>query len=139
MPPTVRLPTHLQDAVWQHVQRALPNESVGVFGARSAPPDAEEDAFDLRAFYPLRNIAPDPARTYLADPTGLLRALRAMQQDGLTLGGIYHSHPHGPARPSRTDLNLAQYRVPYLIADPERRELRAYLLPENLELPLDLS
>jgi len=46
MPPTVRLPTHLQDAVWQHVQRALPNESVGVFGARPAPPDAEEDITD---------------------------------------------------------------------------------------------
>lgn len=108
--------------------RELPGEGVGVLAA--------DTPGHLRAIYPLSNVASQPQRRYLADPLELLRAFRAMEREHLTLGAIYHSHPKGPARPSATDLMLAEYRVPYLIADIERRVLRAYLLPENLEVPL---
>jgi proteasome lid subunit RPN8/RPN11 len=124
------LPGHLQSALWAHVLRELPGEGVGVLAADSPG--------QLRAIYPLSNVAVQPQRQYLADPLELLRALRAMERDQLTLGAIYHSHPHGPARPSETDLLLAAYRVPYLIADVEGRVLRAYLLPENVEVALHL-
>ncbi|WP_407539239.1 M67 family metallopeptidase [Deinococcus radiomollis] len=126
----LRLPRHLQSALWAHVLRELPAEGVGVLAA--------EAPGELRALYPLSNVAAQPQRQYLADPLQLLRALRAMERDHLTLGAIYHSHPHGPARPSETDLLLAGYRVPYLIADVQGRVLRAYLLPENVEVSLTL-
>ncbi|ULH16274.1 M67 family metallopeptidase [Deinococcus sp. KNUC1210] len=126
----LHLPRHLETALWEHVQREVPCECVGVIGAQGAA---------LRALYPLRNIARDPAHRYLADPASLLRALRAMEHEGLTLAAIYHSHPHGRARPSRSDLDLAEYRVPYLIADVECHELRAYLLPQGEEVELTVE
>ncbi|WP_424952290.1 Mov34/MPN/PAD-1 family protein [Deinococcus sp.] len=130
MPDLLRLPRHLEQAVWAHALREWPRECVGVLGA------GESGA--LQALYPLPNIARHPERRYLADPLGLLRALRAMRQGGLSLAAIYHSHPHGPAWPSASDLALAEYRVPYLIADVQARELRAYLLPENIEVSIEL-
>ena len=126
----LRLPGHLQSALWSHVLREFPGESVGVLAA--------DTPGNLRAIYPLSNIDAQPQRRYLADPLELLRALRAMKREQLTLGAVYHSHPYGPARPSETDLILAEYRVPYLIAGVEGRVLRAYLLPENVEVPLAL-
>ncbi|WP_407571018.1 Mov34/MPN/PAD-1 family protein [Deinococcus altitudinis] len=127
----LRLPGHLQSALWAHVLRESPGEGVGVLAA--------DTPGNLRAIYPLRNIDTRPLTRYLADPLELLRAFRAMERDHLTLGAIYHSHPNGPARPSETDLILAEYRVPYLIADVAGRVLRAYLLPENVEVPLLLG
>ena len=128
MPGSVILPARMQEAIWTHVLREMPNEGVGVL---AASPDAPGT---LQACYPLSNVAAQPARRYLADPLELLRALRAMRQGGLNLGAIYHSHPSGRARPSPTDLELARYPVPYLIADVQRHELRAYLLPGNTEI-----
>ena len=122
----------MQEAIWAHVLRELPNEGVGVLAVHWGDPDT------LLACYPLSNVAAQPVSRYLADPLELLRALRAMQRSGLNLGAIYHSHPRGRARPSPTDLDLARYPVPYLIADVQRRELRAYLLPENTEIEVRL-
>lgn len=147
MPPRLRLSRHLEQALWAHIDRELPNESVGVLGREQTLDTSAQGAeqspggvpWDLRAIYPLTNISAQPDRHYLADPAGLLRALKAMQHDHLALGAIYHSHPHGPARPSRTDLTLAAYSVPYVIADVEQRLLRAYLLPENTEVELELD
>ena len=133
----LHLPRHLQRALWEHVRRELPGECVGVLGGLAAA--ALGEGIQLRALYPLPNLAADPRHRYLADPAALLRALRAMQGGGLTLAAIYHSHPHGRARPSPVDTALAAYRVPYLIADAEQEELRAYLLPEGVEVPLELD
>ena len=127
---TVILPARMQEAIWTHVLRELPNEGVGVLAVHQDAPDT------LHACYPLSNVAAQPAQRYLADPLELLRALRAMRHSGLNLGAIYHSHPRGRARPSPTDLDLARYPVPYLIADVQRHELRAYLLPENTEIEM---
>ncbi len=118
----------MQEAIWTHVLREVPNEGVGVLAVHPYAPGT------VLACYPLSNVAAQPAQRYLADPLELLRALRAMRQGGLNLGAIYHSHPRGRARPSPTDLDLARYPVPYLIADVQRHELRAYLLPENTEI-----
>ena len=129
---TVILPQSMQEAIWTHVLREVPNEGVGVLAVHKGAPGT------VLACYPLSNVAAQPASRYLADPLELLRALRAMQRSGLNLGAIYHSHPRGRARPSPTDLDLARYPVPYLIADVQRRELRAYLLPENTEIEVRL-
>lgn len=140
MPRVLQFPRHLQDSVWSHVLRELPRECVGVLGAEPASQgNGLGETVRLRAVYPLRNIAGSPERRYLADPLQLMRALRAMPEDGLVLAAIYHSHPKGPAVPSRSDLLLAEYPVPYLIADVTRREFRAYLLPENIEVEVQLD
>ncbi|WP_019585143.1 Mov34/MPN/PAD-1 family protein [Deinococcus apachensis] len=127
MPPvTLILPPVLVDALWTHAEREAPRECVGALGGHMTDGGAE-----AVALYPLANVSPDPERTYLADPGHLLRALRAMEAVGLTLVGLYHSHPHGPEGPSVTDTRLAAYPVPYVIADLRTRRLRAYRLPEG--------
>lgn len=128
------LPPVLVDALWAHAEREAPHECVGAMGGHVSGERAR-----AVALYPLANVSPDPQRTYLADPGHLLRALRAMQAGGLTLVGLYHSHPHGPARPSDTDTRLAAYPVPYVIADLRTRTLAAFLLPEAVPVPLHVE
>lgn len=52
---------------------------------------------------PLPNAAPGRGRFEIA-PADFFRALGAAEGRGLRVGGVYHSHPRGPARLSRTDL-----------------------------------
>ena len=128
-PSVLQLPAVLRARLWNHARAELPRECVGVLGGPAGSARAE-------ALYPLRNVAPDPGRAYLVDPLELLRALRAMRAGGLRLAAIYHSHPRGPALPSPSDVRLARYGVPYLIADVARGELRGFLLPELVEVEL---
>ncbi|HMM76720.1 MAG TPA: M67 family metallopeptidase [Gammaproteobacteria bacterium] len=66
--------------------------------------------------YPLRNVAEDPALSFLADPREQLAAMRRMRERDEALLGIYHSHPTGPATPSARDRALAAYPgIAYLI------------------------
>ncbi len=123
------LPAPLLARLWAQAQDAMPRECVGLLGGRGD---------HVRTVYPLTNTALDPERAYRADALELLRAFRAMDREGLTLLGIYHSHPRGPARPSGTDRALAAYPVPYLILDPVGRELRAYRLPEGEEVSVQV-
>lgn len=58
---------------------------------------------------PARNIAAEPERHFEIDPAVLLAAHRAARDGGGSdLIGHYHSHPRGPASPSRTDAEMAQ-------------------------------
>lgn len=128
---TLILPGVLADALWAHAERDRPHECVGAIGGRHDARGAQ-----AVALYPLQNIAARPEREYLADPGEFLRALRAMTAEGLTLLALYHSHPHGPDRPSLTDTRLAAWDVPYVIADLHSGTLRAYRLPEGRPVPI---
>jgi proteasome lid subunit RPN8/RPN11/molybdopterin converting factor small subunit len=52
----------------------------------------------------LRNVAPDPARAFGADPRELLAALRAAEDRGRAVAAIFHSHLAGGAGLSHADL-----------------------------------
>lgn len=124
--PWLVLPEVLEVWLWQHARLSAPQECVGVLGGRRG-----DGGWHAEALYPLGNLAADPEREYLADPAGLLRALKAMRAEASELVAIYHSHPRGPAQFSRTDQVRAAYDVPYLIADLSSAVLGAYLLPEG--------
>ncbi|MBB6097160.1 proteasome lid subunit RPN8/RPN11 [Deinobacterium chartae] len=119
------LPVSLRVRLWAHAREHAPRECVGLLGGRRGV---------VSTLYPLRNVADQPERRYLADPEGLVRALMALRREGLELVAIYHSHPLGPDYPSDSDVRYAQYDVPYLIADLSRASLRAFLLPSRLEV-----
>lgn len=125
------LPSPLSRALWEHTQRELPNECVGMLGGKVV-----NQGWQAVALYPLGNIAMRPEYEYLADPGHQLRALRSMAQQNLELVGLYHSHPSGPSFPSRTDLQMATYSVPYLIANLKDYCLNAYLLPEGKQVTI---
>lgn len=122
----LHLPPPLAAALWAHAAHEEPRECVGALGGW-----VQGEHFRARTLYPLANVAAAPEREYLADPGEFLRALRAMEAEDLSLVGLYHSHPRGPASPSASDTRLAAYPVPYLIADLTRRRLSAYLLPSG--------
>lgn len=122
---TLSLPAALRARLWAHARAEAPRECVGLLGGRAG---------SVLALYPLANVAPDPERAYRADALELLRAFKAMRREYIDLVGIYHSHPHGPPTPSSEDVRLAQYGVPYLIADVRGGTLRAFLLPERAEV-----
>lgn len=88
---------------------------------------------------PVENIDPQPRIRYLMDPRGLFQMMRRMDDDGLELIAIYHSHPHTRAYPSETDRRNAHDDegrpwwpdVTYLICSlehPEAPDLKAFRL-----------
>ena len=72
---------------------------------------------------------------YEMDPGQLVNALRELRHTGEELVAIYHSHPHGPAHPSRADIERAYYpEAAYLIvslAEPERPRITAFRIFEG--------
>ena len=54
-------------------------------------------------------------RRFVIDPLDYLKAERFATKEGLTLLGIYHSHPDHPAIPSVHDLEFAQPFFSYFI------------------------
>jgi proteasome lid subunit RPN8/RPN11 len=104
-----------------HARDALPFEACGYLGAR-------EDV--VVRVVRMTNAAASPTRFSLV-PEEQFAVLRALRAEGLTLRGVYHSHPDGPARLSDADLRGATdpallYVVASLAGDsPEVRAFRA--------------
>ena len=110
----------LYDAMLTHLTDALPYEGVGLLATtwvedervQQRPTQSSVDsprfAASAMKFYPGRNVDASPTR-FTMDPAEVLAALREIDERGWWLGGIVHSHPHGPAHPSPTDLREARY------------------------------
>ncbi|MEX2322967.1 MAG: M67 family metallopeptidase [Acidimicrobiia bacterium] len=54
--------------------------------------------------YPTRNAAETPATAFTLDPDDHHAAIVDAESRGWRIGGVYHSHPRGPATPSPIDL-----------------------------------
>ena len=96
--------------------------------------------------YRAENSAPSPRLGYEIKGNELYRILTEIEDRGWVLEGIYHSHPHSPAKPSQTDINLAGNwpDAIYLIVsleDQENPELGAFRLAngEVEEVGLSIS
>ncbi len=86
--------------IFVHTQAEAPNEACGLLAGV---------AERVMHVWPAANVAENPAVEYLMDPHDQLRHFQAMEEQGLELLGIYHSHPSSPAYPSPTDLGMAYY------------------------------
>ncbi len=115
------------EAMWLQARREAPRECVGLLVGRAGRAEAA---------WPLPNVSPRPEVAYEADPRALVAALRRMDEAGLELVGIYHSHPNGVAWPSPTDRERAYWRVPYVILGLAEGAVRAFMLPEGEEVAL---
>ncbi|WP_448569265.1 Mov34/MPN/PAD-1 family protein [Thermus sp.] len=116
------VPRRLLEETQAHLRREFPKEGVGLWGGRR----------EVERVLPLPNAHPNPLSAYLAEPLALLKALKALEEEGMALLAIYHSHPRGPAFPSPKDLQEARWRVPYVIFGTDG--FRAFLLPEGREV-----
>lgn len=108
---SLRLPRMLADEVVAHVEAEAPNEGCGLLAARR---DTIEKVIKMT------NASASPVR-YSLDPEEQFRAYRLIEDEGLSLGGVYHSHTHTDAFPSPTDVRLASEDVPYVIVSLARQ------------------
>lgn len=109
----------------EHGLREFPNEACGLLAGRDGAP--------VR-FYAMRNLDASPA-SYRLDPKEQLQVFDRMDEEGLDLLGIFHTHTHSEAYPSETDRKLAFYpEALYLVmslSDRERPDLRAFRIVEG--------
>jgi len=142
----IEMPKIIQKVIDQmvtHAKREAPYECCGMLAGRDAVCGA---GALITAIYEIQNLPSDdssihdlniPAdRTvrYMMDPKEQFQAMRNIRERGLTMMGIYHSHPHSEAVPSETDVRLAFYpEVCYLIISLAKTppDLRAFFIVDK--------
>ncbi|HSF70513.1 MAG TPA: M67 family metallopeptidase [Nitrospira sp.] len=70
---------------------------------------AQAAAFDDAKVEHLARLSPEERAeiAFIMDAQEMFQAVKDMRTHGLTLQVVYHSHPHDPARPSVTDIKIA--------------------------------
>lgn len=122
---TLYLSRQLQEEMLAHLTTLYPEEACGLVGGQ-----------DGRAgrLYPVENMLHSPV-AFEMEPLQQIRAMLALEAEGLELIAIYHSHPHGPARPSASDVAQAYYpdaaQIIISLADRARPSLRAFLIADG--------
>jgi proteasome lid subunit RPN8/RPN11 len=95
-----------------HVEKSLPEEACGLLAGN-------DDT--IQAAFPVTNQMHRPDR-FRMDPAEQYEVFRWIDEHGLELSGIFHSHPSGPEVPSETDLaEFAYPGVAYLILFPREQ------------------
>jgi proteasome lid subunit RPN8/RPN11 len=109
----LHLTEELLTQIHVHGEQAYPDEGAGfLLGAYS-----DNGTRTVKAVFPLANAREDEARhnRYLITPADYLKAELAADRLGLSLIGVFHSHPDHPNRPSEFDREWAQPFFSYII------------------------
>lgn len=116
----MRIARPLYDEMINHALEEAPNECCGMVASRNG---------EAATLYRATNAAASPLR-YEIDGAEQYRIQMEIDEAGLDLGAIYHSHTRSEPYPSQTDINLAFYPdAVYVIVgvageDPEVRAFR---------------
>jgi [CysO sulfur-carrier protein]-S-L-cysteine hydrolase len=95
----LRISRQLLDEVIAHAREDAPNECCGMIASSDG---------EAVAVHRARNTAASPFK-YEMDGMEQYRIQTAIEDAGLELGAIYHSHTRSAPEPSQTDINLAFY------------------------------
>ncbi len=95
----MRIARELYDEMVAHAIEDAPNECCGMIASRDG---------EAVTIYRAVNTAASPLR-YEIDGAEQFRIQMAIDDQGLDLGAIYHSHTRSAPYPSQTDINLAFY------------------------------
>jgi proteasome lid subunit RPN8/RPN11 len=95
----MRISRELLDDVIAHARADAPNECCGMIAARDG---------EAVAVHRARNAAASPLR-YEIEGMEQYKIQTEIDDAGLDLGAIYHSHTRSKPEPSQTDINLAFY------------------------------
>jgi proteasome lid subunit RPN8/RPN11 len=101
----MRIPRSLIAEIVAHARDDAPNECCGLMGGRDG---------NFTSVHRGENAFASPMRFEIGNPVPLVRAIEDAGEEVL---GLYHSHPRSEAYPSQTDVNLAQ-GVNVFFADP---------------------
>lgn len=126
----LQITPHLLAQIHDHVEAAYPEEGAGFLLGQTAPQRR------VTAILPLPNVREAEARhnRYLIRPEDYLQAELEAESRGLTLLGVFHSHPDHPNRPSPYDRDWAQPFFSYIITSVwhgQALDSRCWLLRED--------
>jgi len=134
--PVIHLRRSFADEMIAHAHEGKPNEVCGVLAGKEG---------QITRLYRAVNAAERPLVTYEIEPHDQLRIFNAIDDAGLEIIGIYHSHPSSPAFPSPTDRRLAFYpdAVYFIVSltDARHPSLRGFRIVDDevteIEIILD--
>jgi len=118
----LRIARSLLDQIVAQARAEAPNECCGIVGGHDGHAAVLKQARNARA----------SALAYEIDGRDLVKIYDELDEAGLQVAIIYHSHTRSDPVPSQTDMNLASPFLPdavYLIVgvkDPERDDVRAW-------------
>lgn len=122
---------HIEEIV-SHCKAESPNEACGILAGKITGKKGEVRRVDK--VYRMTNTDLS-ARTYFMDPKEQLKTFKEIRGLGLTMAGIYHSHPHSKAYPSAHDVELALYpEASYVIIslrDTDKPEIKSFRIMEG--------
>ena len=93
----MRIQRELYEQMIEHARAEAPNECVGLIASRDG---------DAVRLYRARNAAASPLR-FEIDGAEQIRYHNDIEESGLELGAIYHSHTRTEPAPSQTDISFA--------------------------------
>ncbi|MEJ2551224.1 MAG: M67 family metallopeptidase [Anaerolineales bacterium] len=116
-----------------HVRAMFPKEACGVLAGKES---------GVHWVQPITNVEED-RRRFRMDPQEQLDALLRIEEEGLHLIGIYHSHPDGPAELSMSDISEAAYlEAAHLVWFPaaEKWACKAFIIEHKTtrEIPIQI-
>jgi proteasome lid subunit RPN8/RPN11 len=126
----LNLSEHILQKIHAHGEGAYPEEGAGFLLG------ADGEGRRVSALFPLPNAREDAARhnRYLIQPEDYLKAELEAERLGLSLIGVFHSHPDHPDQPSEFDRQWAQPFFSYIITSVEAGkavESRSWRLEED--------
>jgi len=127
----MRIARSMLDEIVAHARSEAPNECCGIIGTRDG---------EAVALYKTRNARASPL-AYEIDAKDLLHAYNAIDEAGLDVGIIYHSHTRRDANASETDINLAMFPdAVYLIVGLKFDDVGAWYIRDGKvsEAPLEV-
>ena len=95
----LEIPRKIFDEILTHLKAEYPLEGCGVLAGKAGR---------VERLIKLTNTKKSPV-SFLADPLEQLKMLRDVEEDGLELLAIYHSHPYTEPYPSEEDVEKAFY------------------------------
>lgn len=119
----LHIPRSLADEMIAHLIDERPNEGCGLLAG---------DGSGVSKVIRMTNAAASPMR-YALDPPEQFAAYRLIEDEALSLAGVFHSHTHTEAYPSPTDVRLASEDVPYVIVSlaDEPAVIRAFRIAKE--------
>jgi proteasome lid subunit RPN8/RPN11 len=105
MSPKLLISQKTWQAMRRHVSRCAPMEACGLLGGINERVEWSQG---------IPNVERSP-QLFRMEPNAQWRSFQRMENSGLVMVGIYHSHPNGPNRPSPTDIAENMYPVAQII------------------------
>lgn len=102
----LRLVRSAYEDLLSHARAGTPEERCGLLAGDR---EEEPEAATVTTIRRVKNVAPNPQYTYEIDPEEQYELMEEVEERGLDLVGFYHSHPQGPAAPSTTDHERANW------------------------------